>query len=116
MSAEEIERALGRNAPVQTTIYRTLNALVEARLVARRPLADRVSSFEWIEPGARRGPQDHAHFRCTECGHTECVELPRRFPLPSSIALRRVDEIHVLIRGRCRECGRGRASRSRVRR
>jgi Fe2+ or Zn2+ uptake regulation protein len=111
MSAEEIERALGRNAPVQTTIYRTLNALVEARLVARRALADRVSSFEWIEPGAGRGSENHAHFRCIACGHTDCVELPRRLPLPSWMALGQVEEIHVLIRGRCRECAGRRASR-----
>jgi Fur family ferric uptake transcriptional regulator len=116
MSAEEIGRALGRDAPVQTTIYRTLNTFVEARLVTRRPLADRVNSFEWIEPGARGGPEDHAHFRCTKCGHTECVELPRRLPLPPGLARRQVEEIHVLIRGRCRGCGGGRTSRSQERR
>ncbi len=114
-TAEEIQAAIGREAgaaPVdRSTVYRALDALERAGLVAtvRSPQAER--RFEWAADH-----EHHHHLSCSRCGAEVTL------PLASVAALRRevraatgfdLSVRHLVLTGRCASCradGEGHAS------
>ena len=86
------------------TLYRTLAALEEVRLVHRVFGVDGV----WrtcAQPEGQGCPGNHAHFLCSSCGQMACLldqPMPRvEAPEGSTIAFR-----HFVAVGRCAACAR----------
>jgi Fur family ferric uptake transcriptional regulator/Fur family zinc uptake transcriptional regulator len=85
------------------TLYRTLAALVEARLVHRVHGIDGTWRY-CAQPRGQEGcPGNHAHFLCTSCGSMTCLvaqPMPRvDVPLGAEVQGR-----HFLVHGRCAAC------------
>ncbi|MEM1305458.1 MAG: transcriptional repressor, partial [Planctomycetota bacterium] len=89
----------------QSTLFRCLNELADAGLVARLDLGDHLRRFELAGPDGD-GEAEHAHFMCVDCGELTCLEgfgvkvTPERGPRRK--ALGRITE--VLLRGHCNAC------------
>jgi len=43
----------------------------------------------------------HPHFQCSECGKTECLDVPVALPI---VSRHQVDKAEVLLIGRCENC------------
>lgn len=86
----------------RVTLYRTLDALVEAGFLARQVGADRVSRFSLLAEAAQ-AHGEHAHFHCDECGKVYCLptRTPRVPPVPDGFA---VDSIDLHVHGHCAAC------------
>ena len=69
-SADTIYTALSAKYPVfsRTTIYNSLNTLLEARLIRSVPLSPEEQRFD-------ANTRDHGHFRCRRCGQIYDFEL-----------------------------------------
>ena len=97
--------ALHKDGFDQSTLFRCLNELADARLVARLDLGDQLRRFELAKSDGA-GEAGHAHFMCTDCGALMCLDgftvkvTPERGPRRK--ALGEISE--VLLRGRCGEC------------
>jgi len=86
----------------RVTLYRILDLLVERRVATRHNAGER--AFRYCLHG---GPAGHAHFTCSRCGHTECLdshaldvglaELLARLPM-------RIDSAEIRFGGICQEC------------
>jgi Fur family peroxide stress response transcriptional regulator len=102
-TAEEMFRQINRADPraSRATIYNTLRALMDARLVREFVQEGRSSRF-----GAHVG--SHHHFLCDRCGKLEDIEwfsvagLPRR----REVGQRKVREYELVFRGLCESCSR----------
>lgn len=85
------------------TLYRTLNTLVDARLVHRVHGIDGVWRYCAQPLDARGCPGNHAHFLCTSCGRMTCLNdqpMPRvNAPEGASVEGR-----HLVAWGRCTAC------------
>ena len=84
-----------------TTVYRALTRLRDLGLVSELALPGADSAYYEIA-----GPE-HAHFRCTECGHVDNV----KFTLPHDVCTRIAGELGVQVtgadvslHGRCHAC------------
>ena len=101
--------------PDRVTVYRTLNALVEAGIAHRVDPGDRIFRFglagdhaAHARPAAAKHP-DHPHFVCNSCGTVECLEdsevviRPRRGG-EAPPARRRVTQKDVMLHGTCEDC------------
>lgn len=98
---QELQDALGPRLN-RVTLYRILDLLVEHKLAARHNAGER--AFRYCLLGGAAG---HAHFTCSRCGHTECLdssgfglmlgELVRRLPM-------RVDSMDIRFGGVCQGC------------
>lgn len=105
LSHADVVGSLEKNGFDQSTLFRCLNELADAGLVARLDLGDLVRRFELAGSDAAGAPE-HAHFMCTDCGKLTCLEgfsfklTPERGPRRK--ALGQITE--VLLRGRCEAC------------
>ena len=103
--AELVERLDGEGLD-RVTLYRNLNDLAEAGLLARTDLGDHTWRFE-LRPEGGSHAMLHPHFTCTRCGMVTClpeesVTLARGRSLPTSVSRRAVE---VTLRGQCDRCG-----------
>lgn len=57
----------------RTTIYRTLNTLLEHGIVHKLIDTDGSNKYVLNKPADPSSP-DHIHFKCHECGTVECLE------------------------------------------
>ncbi|OIN99248.1 MAG: hypothetical protein AUJ49_11615 [Desulfovibrionaceae bacterium CG1_02_65_16] len=86
----------------RVTLYRILDLLVERHVATRHNAGER--AFRYCLHG---GPAGHAHFTCSRCGQTECLdshaldeglaELLARLPM-------RVDSAEIRFGGVCQNC------------
>lgn len=86
----------------RVTLYRILDLLVERKVATRHNAGER--AFRYC---LRTGAAGHAHFTCSRCGHTECLDsgafgagletLLARLPM-------QVDTVDVRFGGVCRGC------------
>lgn len=89
----------------RVTLYRNLNDLADAGIVARTDVGDRVWRFELrSEREAHAG--NHPHFTCTDCGSVSClpentVRIATSTRLPKAV---RQHSVQVSLRGRCDRC------------
>lgn len=102
MSHSEMLDALGSSVD-RVTLYRTLDAFVEKKLIHRVQGIDGVWRFCSHENDSERCPGGHAHFLCESCGKMTCLlDLPMpHVSLPESFEIRRKQ---FLISGICPKC------------
>ena len=106
-SHAEIASGVEEHGLENSTIYRSLNDLVNAGLVKRFDFGDHIWRFELVSSSksqVKRG-EHNAHFVCSSCGRIECLASIKRSHLgrnkdPEVIAV--IDDI--IIRGRCATC------------
>ena len=104
-SHAEVVGALSDTGFDQSTLFRCLNELADANLVARLDLGDQVRRFELASPDGEGGAE-HAHFMCQDCGTLTCLEgftfkvTPERGPRRKALG----EITEVLLRGRCGTC------------
>ena len=98
----EVEEALGRDRSIdRVTVYRVLDWLTESGLAHRITDSRRVWRFNAATDGHR---DEHAHFTCTCCTRTICLDdgaALRAPPLPAGFHPQHID---VTVRGLCDEC------------
>ena len=102
----DVAQALARHHPMdRVTVYRVLEWLVEVGIAHRISGDDRVWRFMINDPSAAIAPHhQHAHFSCTTCGQTFCLDdVPNKltFKLPSGF---KPAEVDLKFRGRCLHC------------
>ncbi len=92
----------------RATIFRNLNDLTDAGLVARRDLGDHTWRFELRRDKGSAKPHGdaHPHFTCTDCGTVSClpdesVGLKAGRGVPKSVSSGRV---RVTLQGVCDRC------------
>lgn len=102
LTHHEVEGALRGGNPVdRVTVYRVLDWLVALGLAHRIPGEDRTWRFRANRDPAH-GP--HAHFTCSRCGKTVCLEdvsAPSRVRLPAGFLPQKVE---LTVRGLCAAC------------
>ncbi|MCY7315991.1 MAG: transcriptional repressor [Rubrivivax sp.] len=99
--ASHAEVAAALNGPLdRVTLYRTLDALVDAGLAKRQIGDDRVGRFS-LTAGAPH--DDHAHFHCADCGRVYCLSLPvpNLTQMPAGFAVQTID---FKLSGQCGDC------------
>jgi Fur family ferric uptake transcriptional regulator len=102
LTHHEIEAALAAAVPVdRVTVYRVLDWLVALELAHRIPGEDRTWRFR-----ANRAPAHapHAHFTCSRCGRTVCLEdvaVPPRVKVPRGFLPQKVE---LTVQGLCASC------------
>lgn len=89
----------------RVTLYRNLNDLADAGIVARTEVGDRVWRFE-LRGGDDSHTGIHPHFTCTDCGTVSClpenvVRINKSGRLPRSV---REQSVEVSLRGICDRC------------
>jgi Fur family ferric uptake transcriptional regulator len=102
----EVVEALG-GQPDRASVFRNLNDLVRAGLLARHDAGDGVFRFSSNEEAAEH--RAHPHFLCDDCGELRClpdveVVVRSRGSAPRAVREARVD---VRLRGRCDRCADG---------
>ncbi|MBX3387138.1 MAG: transcriptional repressor [Phycisphaeraceae bacterium] len=102
----------------RVTVYRTLNALVEANLAHRVDTGDRVFRYSLTDHSHCRGEDhdhDHPHVVCDACGRVECIEgaevsvvtkSGRAADRDSALTRFRVTRQDVTLHGVCDDCQR----------
>ncbi len=101
VSHRDIEIALSSRKMNRVTLYRVLDWLVDQGLVFRLTGADRVGRYAAAD--CEHGT--HAHFHCTACGKTVCLEdmSTQRFKLKVPRGYR-AEATDLTVRGACAEC------------
>lgn len=104
-SHAEVVEALCDSGFDQSTLFRCLNELADAHLVARLDLGDQLRRFELAKADGA-GEAEHAHFMCVDCGKLSCLDGFSVRITPSRGARRAaIGQItEVLLRGRCGDC------------
>ena len=103
-SHAEVVEALEEFGFDQSTLFRCLNEIADAGLVARLDLGDQTRRFELREPDDVEFT--HPHFMCVYCGKLKCMNefsvqiTPSRGPRRAQLGT--ITE--VLIRGHCGNC------------
>ena len=88
----------------QSTLFRCLNEIADAGLVARLDLGDQTRRFELRKPDEVEFT--HPHFMCVDCGQLTCMNefsvqiTPSRGPRRAKLGT--ITE--VLVRGHCGNC------------
>ena len=103
-SHAEVVEALEEFGFDQSTLFRCLNEVADAGLVARLDLGDQTRRFELRK--ANEVEFTHPHFMCVDCGKLTCMNgfsvqvTPSRGPRRAQLGT----IVEVLIRGRCGDC------------
>ncbi len=94
--------------PDRVTVYRTLNALVEAGLAHKVDPGDRVFRFSLTDHARCEGEKhahEHPHFVCDDCGTVECLDGERVvIKGADASSKRRVKQDGVVLHGTCGGC------------
>ncbi len=86
----------------KTTVYRILERLEDDGILHSFKGTDGVQWYAKCDGCDSSNHSDlHPHFQCNECGKTECLELV--IPMPN-IPNHTVDEMELLISGKCADC------------
>lgn len=103
-SQPDLERSLGEQFD-RVTIYRTLTLFLEKGII-HKVLDDSGAMKYALCPDTCESHDhrhDHVHFKCVECGNTQCIEdlevPPLRLPKGYSL-----HEANFLLSGICKEC------------
>lgn len=105
ISHADLIHALDGQGFDRVTLYRNLNDLAEAGIVARTDVGDRVWRFE-LRAQSNSHSGTHPHFTCTDCGSVAClpdnaVRIATSPRLPRAV---RQQSVEVSLRGRCDRC------------
>jgi len=102
-TADEIVSAIGKAGPNRVTVYRTLESMVDARIVHRAFVEERSTHYEMADKCGEH--QCHPHFVCTDCGQTRClteVSVSMASNPPAGFVIHRQQ---VKLEGLCPRCG-----------
>ncbi len=106
LSHADIETALSGKFD-RVTIYRTLKSFLEKGLIHK--VLDDTGNLKYAacktlcKPEIAHHQHQHAHFKCTTCGQTTCLEevaIPS-VSLPNGFS---VEEYNLLVQGTCADC------------
>lgn len=104
----EVVEALADFGFDQSTLFRCLNELADARLVTRLDLGDQTRRFELRSETENEG-LTHPHFMCVDCGKLSCLNDFKVQISPTRG--RRRDKIgtitEIMLRGHCGQCETG---------
>ncbi|MHC4061496.1 MAG: Fur family transcriptional regulator [Planctomycetota bacterium] len=101
-TADQIAARLSPPAANRVTVYRTLEAFLEAGLVHKAFIDERTWHFELAHNCTES--QCHPHFTCTDCGDTNCltdISLPLAKSPGKGFVIRRQ---RVQFEGLCPKC------------
>jgi Fur family ferric uptake transcriptional regulator len=103
LSHADIETQLAGTDLDRVTLYRVLEWLVERQLAHRVGTVgshERAMRFAFTQPDR---PSAHAHFQCTECGRTICLEsaVAPALIVPPGVEL---EGVELSAFGRCASC------------
>ena len=98
---EDITTMLGSKAPNKVTIYRVLESFLDAGLVHKAFLQDRVWHFELSHNCTSQ--QCHPHFTCKNCGQTHCL-TKLSLPMVNGKNGFVIEHQRVLLEGLCPDC------------
>jgi Fur family ferric uptake transcriptional regulator len=106
LSHADVAAALDHRPHNKATLYRNLVDMVEAGLLRRVVLGDKVWRFEEGDVEDSHHAQTHAHFICVQCGTVSClpeveVKMGEAPSIPSAVHAR---DVEVQLRGVCDEC------------
>jgi Fur family transcriptional regulator, ferric uptake regulator len=103
LSHGDIEGLLGDRFD-RVTIYRTLKTFLEKGII-HKVLDDEGVRYAMCQDHCSEHDHhhDHIHFKCTECGQTNCLETVHipAVQLPEGY---RANELNLLIQGQCPDC------------
>jgi Fur family transcriptional regulator, ferric uptake regulator len=103
LSHGDIEGLLGDRFD-RVTIYRTLKTFLEKGII-HKVLDDEGVRYAMCQDHCSEHDHhhDHIHFKCTECGQTNCLETVHipAVQLPEGY---RAHELNLLIQGQCPAC------------
>ncbi|HET8935469.1 MAG TPA: Fur family transcriptional regulator [Polyangiales bacterium] len=105
LSHADLISALDGQGFDRVTLYRNLNDLADAGIVARTEVGDHVWRFE-LRKQAEAHSGIHPHFTCTDCGTVAClpgdaVQISRSGRVPKAV---REQTVEVSLRGVCDRC------------
>lgn len=99
-SVDDIYQELLSEIPTlsRTTVYNTLNLMVEKRLVLALSMSDAGMRYDF-------NTAPHTHFFCNSCSRVIDVdtELPE-FLLQESVDGHKIDDTHIYLNGTCKHC------------
>lgn len=106
LSHADIEAQLSETGLDRVTLYRVLDWLVEHSLAHRVGTAggaagiERAMRFAFTRP---EKPHSHAHFQCTQCGRTICLDdvAAPALAVPAGVELQGIE---LAAFGRCSHC------------
>ncbi|GAA5222383.1 Fur family transcriptional regulator [Membranihabitans marinus] len=103
VSSRELENELQN--PDRVTLYRTLKTFEDVGLIHQTVDATGATKYALCEEGCSgHAHQDnHAHFHCTSCDKTVCVEgyYDSEYRLPEGF---QINESHIILEGLCNLC------------
>ncbi len=105
LAHSDLERTLQERFD-RVTIYRTLISFLEKGIIHK--ILDDSGGVRYAMCSEHCADElhtdNHIHFKCTICGHTQCLEDA---PIPSIILPKgyKADEVNFLVMGTCAQCG-----------
>jgi Fur family ferric uptake transcriptional regulator len=105
LSHADLINALDGQGFDRVTLYRNLNDLADAGIIARTEVGDHVWRFE-LRGQTETHTGIHPHFTCTDCGSVAClpgdaVQISRSGRVPKAV---REQTVEVSLRGVCDRC------------
>lgn len=101
MSHEAIVKQMPVTAD-RATIYRILNRFCEDQLIHKIVADDGKQYFAvCIKCDEKTIPENHFHFRCTQCETIECMPSLVEFSLPEKYV---VQQMNCVLVGVCKDC------------
>ena len=84
----------------KVTLYRTLDRLIEAKLIHKAVGDDRITRFGPLDDSQHH---QHAHFHCDDCGMVYCLDMkvPKNLKVPEGFG---VESMDVSVHGHCSNC------------
>jgi Fur family ferric uptake transcriptional regulator len=105
MSQDAIEKQLNMNVD-RATIYRILNRFCEDEVIHKIVADDGKQYFAMcvkFDDTKKMLPDNHFHFRCTNCETIECLPALVQFSAPKGY---KVQRLNCVLIGLCKECAR----------
>ena len=98
-SVEEIYGALVNQIPTlsKTTVYNTLNYLIEKGIITALTIDDKEGKYDYIEV-------PHAHFLCIKCGKIYDIELDSEIYGLKSSEGHEINDVQINFKGICKNC------------
>lgn len=89
----------------RVTLYRTLHSFTDNGLLHKIP-GDGGSAIYGLchDCGVEKHHHNHMHFKCNNCGTTECIDSPIDIPKVSLPDNYEMSDIDVIINGICKSC------------
>lgn len=89
----------------RVTLYRTLHSFTENGLLHKIPGDSGSATYGLCEDcDVKEHHHNHMHFKCNNCGTTECINIPINIPSVALPAEYEMTDVDVIISGVCKEC------------